>query len=412
MIGASVRRTSGWRGLLSLLLLAPVLLVACSDNEGRKGPSLGAGITGVSTSGDFQVVITLNPNSINKGQTVGITVTTQTARGVPVAGRRVNLTTTGGTLASVFGTTDPAGKFVTSLRVPPEYAGSNPITVGATADGVTATAQVLINDLGTLRIVPAGPVTLAPGDQQTFNCVGGVPPYRWEPSGGSLNTATSSQTIFTAGSAVGTFFLKCADSAGNSASVQINISLGAGGLTITPSGSVSLFPGQTQIFRASGGRRPYSWTATGGTPTSAGDVDQFTYTAGSSGGTFTVSLRDATGQTLVVSITIQTAELTFGPNIEVNLSAGGGGTCSVPAIGPVSLTAAGGTPPYSFFAGNGVVSPSSAPSSPATVTYNRPAGGTLDAGQSLNIDVVTVIDARGTRREATITVTCGTAPTP
>jgi hypothetical protein len=405
MIGASVRRTSGWRGLVSFLLLVPVLLAACSDQGGKKkSPSFGAGITGVSTSGNNQVIITLNPNSINKGGTVGITVTMQTLNGAPIADRRVNLSTTGGTLSSVFGLTDAGGKFVSSLRVPRDYAGANPITISATIDGVTAEAQVLINDLGTLAIVPPGPVTLAPGDKQTFNCVGGVPPYRWEPSGGSLNTSTGAAVVFTAGSSAGTFFLKCADSAGNSASVSITISLGVGELAISPL-SATLRPGENQTFQAAGGRPPYSWSFSSSAGTlSATTGSSTTITAGNVDGTFTLTLRDSNGATKTANVTIRVEDLVLSPGgVDRTIQAEGDeppGTCPATKTKfTVNFIIGGGTGPYTAtsalfgaipVSGNGF-----------TYTFNLGMGGGDDV-----TDVVTLRDSRGKIATATITVTC------
>jgi len=418
MIRSSMPWARGYRGVicLLLLLLVPILIVACSEQK-HNGPTYPASVTGVSTNGQLTLILTINPNNINKGDTAGITVTTQTPNGVAVPGKKVNLSTTGGTLAAVFGVTDAGGKFATSLHVPQDYNGPSPITVTAASDSASASVNVFLNDLGLLRIDPAGPLTLAPGDRQTLTCVGGVPPYRWEVSGGTLNRHNEPTVIFTAGSSVGTFFVKCTDSAGNSASVQITIKLDAGGLTITPSGTVNLIPGQSQIFRASGGRPSYTWTATGGTPTS-GSGDQFTYTAGATPGEFTVSLRDSTGQTIAVKVTIETADLTFGPNVEVSLTAPGTtppGTCDVKAnsIG-ADLTAAGGAPPYSIFAANGTITPLTSLSvSPARVRYTGPAGATSVAGGTdVNVDVVTLIDSTGARKDVTVKVKCAAAVAP
>jgi hypothetical protein len=401
MIGASVGRTRGWRGLFSLLLLAPVLLAACSDNEGRKGPGFGASITGVSTNGQFQLIITLNPNTINKGGTVGITVTMQTLRGIPITGRKVSLSTSGGTLASVFGTTDQAGKFVSSLRVPQDYSGSNPITITASADGQSVQAAIIINDLGTLAIVPSS-ATLAPGDQQIFDCVGGVPPYTWEPSGGTINTAHQPQVIFTAGSAPGTFTLKCSDSAGNAAAATITISLTGTELTITPT-AASLRPGQSQTFQASGGRPPYTWSfspAAGTLSTTTGPSTILT--AGFADGDFTLTLRDSTGATKTATVTIRVETLTLSPattTITRQATGPAPGSCGTVKF-TVNYTISGGVPPYTATSGFFGSIPLS---SSTTFVYNFSQA--MNGGDTVS-DVITVTDSRSISTTASVTVTC------
>ncbi len=314
--------------MLLSFLLVPALLIGCTKNDKSKGPGAGSSITGTSTNGLFSLTVNVNPNNTNKGGSVGITVLAQTLNGAPLANRNVQMATTGGTLASVAGSTDAAGKFVTTLAIPPDYNGANPIVVRATVDNLIATGNVFVNDLGALAIVPSS-ATMAPGATQFFNCTGGVPPYRWEPSGGTLNRLNEPSVIFTAGSATGIFVLKCTDSAGNAASATITISgTVAGPLTILP-GNVSLNQGQVQVFQASGGVPPYTWTATGGTPTT-GTGNTFTYTAGSVPGTFSVTLTDSINQATSRTVTIVGVGT-------VTVSANPG---SVPCGGTSTITAA------------------------------------------------------------------------
>lgn len=338
------RWTPGATLLLSFLLV-PALLVGCTKNDKSKGPGAGSSITGTATNGLFSLTVNPNPNNTNKGGSVGITVLAQTLNGAPLANRNVQMATSGGTLASVAGSTDAAGKFVTTLAIPPDYNGPNPVEVSATVDGLTAKANVFVNDLGPLTVVPAT-ATLAPSATQVFNCVGGVPPYRWEPSGGTLNTSAGPAVTFTAGNQLGVFDLKCRDSAGNAASARITIQP-ATALAVTPS-AVTLAPGQTQVFQASGGVPPYTWSFPSGAGTlSTTTGPTTTLTAGTTLGTFTLILTDSTGATRQATITISgtvAGPLTILPG-DVTLNAGqvqvfqarGG-------VPPYSWTATGGTP--------------------------------------------------------------------
>jgi hypothetical protein len=411
MIRSSMRWARGYRGVtcLLLLLLVPILIVACSEQK-KNGPTFPAATTGVSTNGLLTLILSINPNNINKGDTTGVTVTSLTPNGAPVPDKKVNLSTTGGTLGAVFGITDAGGKFATTLRVPQDYNGPSPITVTAAVDSASTSVDVFLNSLGQLRIDPPGPLIMSPGDRQFLNCVGGVPPYRWEPSGGTLNRTNEPSVIFTAGSAVGTFFVKCSDAAGNSASVQITISLTVGGLTVTPS-SASLRPGQSLTFQASGGRPGFTWSF----PPAAGTLSTTTgpttiLTAGNADGVFTLTLKDSTGATATASVTIRVETLTLSPtSVDVTRQAPGTtppGTCGTVTF-QVNFVIAGGTGPFtatSAFFG-------SIPVGGSTFIYNF--SQTMDGGASLK-DVVTVRDSRGFAVTADVNVTCkpAVAPTP
>jgi hypothetical protein len=194
--------------LLISLLFIPALLVGCKNkgSDGPKGPGQGATITGTAQNGFFRLSVNINPNTVPPGGSAGITVLATTINGAPLEGQNVQMATSGGTLESVAGKTDAAGKFVTSISIPETFGGSS-VIVSAIVQGLTASATLNINVPGTLSIDPPGPLTLAPGDRQFLNCVGGVDPVRWEPSGGELNRLNERSVIFTAGSLTGTFFV-------------------------------------------------------------------------------------------------------------------------------------------------------------------------------------------------------------
>lgn len=290
--------------LLSFLLV-PALLVGCSKkNDESRGPSAATGptsITGTATGANFILTITINPNAIPPGGTAGITVNATTVNGAPLANRDVQMTTGAGTLSKVSGKTDAAGKFVTSITMTdPRVTGAVQIT--ATVMALTATAILNVVEPGVLTVIPAT-ATLAPGQQQFFNCAGGVPPFRWEVSGGTLDTLAGPTVLFTAGNQLGTFTLKCTDAAGNVASATITISTVR--LEVVPS-SATLAPGQSQIFQARGGVGPFTWSFPAGAGTlSTTSGPTTTLTAAATPGTFTLLLTDGTGATASAAVTIR-----------------------------------------------------------------------------------------------------------
>jgi len=383
----------------------PALLLGCKGNTKTKGPGFGSSITGTATNGLFSLTVNPNPNNTNKGGSVGITVLAQTLNGAPLANRNVQMATSGGTLSSVAGSTDAAGKFVTTLSIPPDYAGPNPVAVSATVDGLTATGNVFINDLGLLTVVPAT-ATMAPGATQFFNCVGGVPPYRWEPSGGTVNRPNEPSVIFTAGSVTGTFVLKCTDSAGNAAQATITITTAVGdALTVTPTG-VILAPGQTQIFQASGGTPPYTWSfpaGAGSLSTTTGPTT--TLTAAATPGTFGLLLTDSQGRTALAAVQISVPALTLLPETVTRTFGATGappGTCS-PGTISITFTVSGGAPPYSLSATAGTVTPSTLGAAGTFVYSITP--GTLTGGTA-QTETITVRDALGNTDTSTVTITC------
>lgn len=401
------RCRSGRSPLVGLLLL-PLLLAACSDNKGPAGPTFGTSVTGTASNGQFVLTVNINPNNVEPGQRAGITVRATTVNGAPLEGREVQLSTTHGVLDRVAGVTDAAGRFVAFITIPAPAGGNTPgnipsqVTITATVDGLQAQGVLNVALPGALQVIP-GTATLAPGARQFFNCVGGVPPYRWEPSGGTLDVSTGPTVRFTAGTALGQFTLKCTDSAGNAAAATITIATER--LSVVP-GSVTLNPGQTQVFQAAGGVAPFTWSFPAGAGTlSSTTGPSIALTAGTTAGTFTLILTDATGQTASASVTIQVPGLALLPSsTERRFGATGDppGLCTI-GTASVTLTVTGGVPPYTFSATAGTVTPPVLGAA-GPVTYSL-AVGTVSGGFSTT-ETVTVLDSRGVSATATVTVSC------
>ena len=192
------------------------------------------------------------------------------------------------------------------------------------------------------------PVTLGGSISLQFGATGGVPPYSFNFNGNLPAGASLGRTGLLSGSATAvgtyTFSIFAIDSTGTQASksftvtevvpqLAVTATLGGGQVGVSYSGTIG----------ASGGAPPYSLTVSGlpaglsftnggvsGTPTTAG-----TYTV-------QVSAKDSAGAQASGSFTvvIQPAALTL---ISANF---GNGTVGVPYTGSVS--ASGGTPPYTF----------------------------------------------------------------
>ena len=138
---AAFRRGHGlW--MVAVVLLAAGLLPACTDNSGPAGPRFPAGVTGSPDSG-FSIVVTANPGTLELGTFSTITVVVTSAGppgGRPIAGEKVNLTTTGGVLSDTEGITDAKGQFTTLLNFPCQLAGISQAIVTAFVRGIAGSS--------------------------------------------------------------------------------------------------------------------------------------------------------------------------------------------------------------------------------------------------------------------------------
>jgi hypothetical protein len=267
-------------------------------------------------------------------------------------------------------------------------------TAGPTG-GVTDT--VTVSDAGggsaTAAVTVTVPVTILPasasvvqGMQRSFTASGGTPPYDWSVgpnlSGGSITQAG----VYTAGIwrdiGKGCPLMDAVVVGGTSAPVAVYPPL-----QVSPP-AATVDPGfQTGFMAAYGGTCPSpsaTWSLSannsGGSITASG-----LYTAGPTGNTTdTVIVVDAaTGATATATITVpQTLSVTPG-----------GGTTTVSAGGQLTLTASGGSGPYTW-----------------TMTTNGTggsvtSGGIYTAGPNGGTDTITVTDANGGTSTVTITVT-------
>ncbi len=239
-------------------------------------------------------------------------------------------------------------------------------TVQATdSKALTGSKSLSINIRGAVSITPP---TLPGGTvgtpyNATLTATGGVLPYTWSVSSGSLpagltltgnadNTATISGTPTLLGTS--TFTVQVADAetppaTGTSGSLSIYIE---GLVTITntslPDGNVAIFY-DTQLM-ATGGVTPYNWTITSGTlppglslTAATGVISGTPTTTGSY--PITVQVTDSE-QTPAMATGMFTITINPTPPLQITTSSLPAGTQGVYYSNPVAAT--GGVPPYSW----------------------------------------------------------------
>jgi large repetitive protein len=264
----------------------------------------------------------------------------------------------------------PGGQ--TTAGITGQCAGSYTVTVSSPA-GCTATQTFNIT---------APPVLTSTGSQTNILCngtctgsasvtpSGGVGPYTyvWAPSGGTSASAT--------GLCVNSYTVTFTDANGCTGTRTFSITQPpALSSTITATAATCNMANGSAAVTVSGGVGPYtySWAPTGGTSAT---------TTGRPAGTYTVTFTDANGCTGTASVTIinnaaPTATITATVNV----------TCFGASTGGATVSASGGTGPYTYsWAPTGGTS---------ATTTGRPAG----------TYTVTVTDANGCTVQATVTIT-------
>jgi len=290
-----------------------------------------------------------------------LSITPSTLPGVTLGGAySQSLTATGGTPPytwSIAAGALPKGISLSaagSITGTAEVAGTFPFTVQvADSTGATATKPYSIVVSGGLAITT--PATLPNASlnasyAQALTATGGTPPYTWSlaagsqlPKGLALSTGGVIAGTPTAGGTF-QFTLTVTDSVSNAASQQFTLIVG--GLTIAP----TTLPGgkvgasYSQALTVTGGTPPYTFTVSvgslppgialsgaviGGTPTVPGSY------------TFTVQVTDSASATATQQFTIVITGLLITTSSALP-------TAVVGAAYSQTLSAAGGTPPYTW----------------------------------------------------------------
>lgn len=344
----------------------------------------------------------------------------------------ITLALTGGTSTQINVTTAPSHGTVitgsTSATYQPNTGYAGPDSFSYTAQnvaGTSAPATVTITvGTPTITYAPGNPATATAGNAYSTNvagATGGTGPFTYTITSGALPqglTLSANGTISGTPRAVGAFVFQvhATDSSTGTGpffatSGTLTLNVGAPTLSMSPapgalSGSVGVAFSQT--FMASGGSSPYTYafsvtsgtlptglsfnTSTGvlsGTPTSAGTASfNVTATDSTTGGTFSV----LAGYTL----TVAAPTVTVNPVTLTNPQAGTPYT--------QTLTASGGTVPYTFVVSAGAL--------PAGISINPVTGvvsGTPTAAGTVNL-TIQVTDNQGFTGSRPYTLNVG-APT-
>src|SRR5881296_1098665 len=242
----------------------------------------------------------------------------------------------------------------------------------------------------------------------TLNASGGTSPYSWSVSSGTLPTGLSlsssgtlSGTPTVAGAFPFTVAVKDAASASASASLSINV-VSLPPLQVTSSQLSGGTVGTTYsaTLSASGGTSPYSWSVSSGTLpsglilSSSGTLSGTPTVAGAF--PFTVAVKDAATGSASASLSINVVGL---PLLQITSSQLPGGT--VGSAYSATLSASGGTSPYSWSVSSGTLPTGLSLSSTGTISGTPTVAGAFpftvavkdaasaSASASLSINVVT-----------------------
>ncbi|WP_414157974.1 putative Ig domain-containing protein [Pseudomonas sp. BNK-45] len=329
----------------------------------------------------------------------------------------VTLSLSGGAASSVavataasHGTATASG---TSITYTPTagYSGSDSFTYTATnASGTSSPATVTITvSAPTLAITPT---TLPDGIQgtaynQTVTATGGTTPYTYAISAGSLPAGlslnTSSGVISGTPTVSGTFNLTVTATDANSATgsraytLQINgLPPVANAVSATVAANSSANPITLNITGGAASSVAIATAASHGTATASGTSITYTPTAGYSGSdsfTYTATNASGTSSPATVTITVSAPSITLSPG---SLSNGSVGTAYNQTV-----TATGGTAPYTYAITSG--------SLPAGLILNTTTGaisGTPMADGTLNL-TITATDANSATGSQAFSITIG-----
>jgi uncharacterized repeat protein (TIGR03803 family) len=300
----------------------------------------------------------------------------------------------------LFGTTSAGGAF---------YGENDP---GGTVFEVSPSTSVILNP----TTLPAA--TVGASYSQTITASGGTAPYTYAVTAGSLPTGLSlssagvlSGTPTAAGSA--SFTVTATDSDGNTGSQPYTLTVGLA-LSPTTLPAATVGASYSQTITASGGTAPYTFAVSGGAlpaglSLSSAGVLSGTPTAGGSS-SFTVTATDSNSDTgsQGYSLTVNPATITVAPKTVPAARVG--------ASYSDTLTASGGTAPYTFAVTSGLL--------PAGLglAASGVLGGTPTAGGSFSFTVTATDSSTGTGpysgsrsytltvKAATITVSPSTLP--
>ena len=353
------------------------------------------------------LVITTN-SPLNNG-TIGVAYTQTLAGlgGVPpyvwsvTAGALPTGLGLNGVSGVISGTPSAAGTFTFTIQL-----SDNASTTPATKPFTITIASGL-----TITTAPSLPnATVGSAYAQTLQAVGGTPPYAWSivqgalPAPLTLNPSTAAITGAPAAAGSASFTVQVTDSLGVTSIKAFTLTV-VGSLSITTAslagGTVGI--AYSQAIVAAGGAPPYSWSIVAGSSPPGTSLNPtggtLSGTPTSSGSfTFTVQVTDSASNTATKSFTVAIASGVVIATAPV-LPNGSIGT-----VYSQTLTASGGTPPYSWITTGGGL-PGGLTLSPTGVISGTP---TTAATASFTIQVTDSIGGKGSKA---FTLTIVSTPT-
>ena len=203
-------------------------------------------------------------------------------------------------------------------------AGTHTITV-KDANGCTRSVDITITQPASspLTVTATAGAILCNGSTTTVTVAasGGLPPY----------TGTGTFTV-----GAGTYTYSVTDENGTLRSTTITIAQPAALTATTSAGTIATYGGTTSVtVTAGGGYTPYNYKLNNGTYQTSNVL------TGVTGGTHTVTVRDAKGCTVTKTITIQQP-------LQILLVTKTDNTCRDRWDGTITVSAAGGTAPYVY----------------------------------------------------------------
>ena len=378
--------------------------------------------TAKTASANLSITVTVAPLSVTTSGSLPLGVVNSVYSGV-------TLQATGGITPYSWAVTTgalPAGLSLNSstgvISGTPTTAGTTNFTVTVTdsetptAKTATANLSIVVNPVlsVTTASLPAG--VIGASYNQTLTAAGGVSPYTWAvttgslPTGLSLNSSTGAITGTPSGTFTGTtnFTVTVTDSESptkKTATANLSITVNAPPLSVTTTslagGSIGVVY-TNQTLQATGGITPYTWAVTTGSLPSGLSLNAATgVISGTPSGTFvgtdnfTVTVSDSETPTagkasanLSITITVATLSITTSGSLPLGV------VNSV--YSGVTLQATGGITPYSWAVTTG--------SLPAGLSLNSSTGaitGTPTASGTVNFTVTVTDSETPTAKTAT-----------
>ncbi|HEY1342292.1 MAG TPA: putative Ig domain-containing protein, partial [Bryobacteraceae bacterium] len=251
-----------------------------------------------------------------------------------------------------------------------------------------------------------GPATVGSPYSQQLGASGGIPPYQWSVSAGSLPAGlnlSSSGAISGTPTAAGTsnFTVRATDSNNSSDTQGLSVAVKPSPLTVATTALAAGTAGTpySATLSASGGTGGYSWSVSAGTLPGGLSLNGSSITgAPSAAGTsnFTVQVRDMSGATATQALT-----LTINPApLIISTGSLSNGTAGTPYS--ATLSASGGTGGYTWSVSSGTLS--------AGLSLNGSSiTGTPTAAGTSNF-TVQVRDSSGANASKPLTITINPAP--